>query len=109
MIIPHIRLRKFGALLLFFISATLALAQPAWKNQTILVTWQDNSPNETGFSIERSTDGVTFRPLAVVAANATSFRDTGRSPGIYYYRVIALFGSDRSGPSNVARVVVTKF
>jgi alpha-tubulin suppressor-like RCC1 family protein len=57
----------------------------------INVFWADNSPDESGFQIERKIDitgtwGTTF----TVGANVTSFSDTTVSTGnTYYYRVRA--------------------
>jgi hypothetical protein len=40
--------------------------------------WTDNAYNETGFRIERITDGA-FTPIATVGANVTQYSDTGLS------------------------------
>ncbi len=54
----------------------------------VSLTWSDNSNNETGFAIERSTDGVNFAEISRVAANVTSYSDTtAQSLTYYYYRV----------------------
>ncbi len=54
----------------------------------INLTWTDASSNESGFIIERSTDGVNFHYLATAAANATSYTDSPISSGITYtYRL----------------------
>lgn len=59
-------------------SAPAALAPPAAptgltaravSRLRIDLAWTDNSGNESGFTIERSTDGVTFTEIATVAAN----------------------------------------
>ena len=34
----------------------------------VSLTWMDNATNETGFSVERSTDGVTFVQIATAPA-----------------------------------------
>ena len=46
---------------------------------SILVTWTDNSNNETGFRIQRSTTGLpsSYAFLANVGPNVTSYDDTG--------------------------------
>src|SRR5437764_13515571 len=56
-------------------SALSAFALPG----AITLGWQDNSPNETGFEVHRSTTGPggTFTPLASTVANVTSYSDTG--------------------------------
>ena len=40
------------------------------------VSWTDNSADETGFKIERSTDNVNFTQIGTAPANATNFVDT---------------------------------
>jgi hypothetical protein len=57
---------------------------------TINLTWVDNSDNEGGFKIERSTDGTNFTQIAVATVNATSYSDTNLNPSTtYYYRIRA--------------------
>lgn len=54
----------------------------------VQLTWTDNSINETGFKIERSTDGFSFTMIKVVGASITTYSDTGLVPNTsYYYRV----------------------
>ena len=53
------------------------------------VSWTDAS-NETGYRVYRSTDGVNFSKVADLAANATSFADSGlKDNTTYYYKVAA--------------------
>lgn len=70
------------------------------------LTWRDNSANETGFYIERSTDGgATWVRYAQVSANVTSYQDRNISRGItYYYRVLAFNSFGTASPSNVAQI-----
>ncbi len=49
------------------------------------LNWTDNSSNETGFAIWRSTDNVTFTFVAVVNANVSTYAATGLSPASNYY------------------------
>jgi hypothetical protein len=53
------------------------------------MSWQDNSNNETGFAIERSTNGSNvWQQVGTVGANVTSFTNTGLTPSTEYrYRV----------------------
>ncbi|MFH1226379.1 MAG: DUF2341 domain-containing protein [Planctomycetota bacterium] len=54
----------------------------------IVLTWQDNSPSENGFKIERSPDGSSWGQIDTVPANTMVYTDTGVSAGApYYYRV----------------------
>jgi hypothetical protein len=69
----------------------------------INLTWTDNSIDETGFKIERSPDGSNFVQIATVAANATSYFDTGLTPvTAYFYRLRAYNGSGDSSYTVVA-------
>jgi hypothetical protein len=56
------------------------------------LNWSDNSSNEVGFAIYRSTDGgVTYSFLTQTAADAISFTDNTVLPGTnYFYRVMAV-------------------
>ena len=56
----------------------------------IRVSWTDNSPDETGFVIQRSIDNATWGQIGTASANATTYTDTSAATGIiYYYRVQA--------------------
>ncbi|MFQ5454664.1 MAG: fibronectin type III domain-containing protein [Nitrospirota bacterium] len=73
------------------------------SSSEIMVTWTDNSNNEDGFRIERSTDGVNYQQIATVGVGATSYNDTGLSPNTtYYYRVSAYNTGGGSGYSNTS-------
>jgi large repetitive protein len=63
------------------------------------VTWTDNSANETGFQVYRSTTlAGPYQAVGIVGANTTSFQDTGlQGSTLYYYQVIAF---NASGPSS---------
>ena len=79
-------------------AAPSALSATAVSTSQINLSWADNSTNENGFQIERSPDGVTFSPLTTLAANVTTYVDTGLSAGTtYHYRVRAY---NESGPSD---------
>jgi hypothetical protein len=67
------------------------------------LTWANNSLNETGFNIQRSTDGTNYTQVASVGPNVTTYNDTGLTPGVtYYYRVDAYNAGGTSAYSNVA-------
>jgi hypothetical protein len=70
---------------------------------SVALAWTDNASNETGFVLDRSTS-LAFATVTSVnlAANATSFTDTGLSPGVYYYRIRAVNGNGSSPYSSVA-------
>ncbi|MBT8063340.1 MAG: fibronectin type III domain-containing protein, partial [Gammaproteobacteria bacterium] len=75
------------------------------------LTWDDNSPNEQGFRIERSLDGATgWAEIAAPGANTTSYSDTGLNDNTtYYYRVRAFNGVGNSGYSNTASATTDEF
>jgi titin len=70
-------------------------------SSSIDLSWLDNSTNEDGFNIERSTDGAIFNPHDTAAANATAYTDNGLDSGTtYWYRVNAFNAAGASGYSN---------
>lgn len=74
----------------FFFSSALSLS------------WSDNSINESGFYLDRSTDGINFSRIQIISPNTNSFCDIGLSKNIrYYYRVSSFNASGTSGYSNV--------
>lgn len=69
----------------------------------ILLTWNDNSVNEDGFIVERSTDGLNFIEVHTTAADVTSWNNGGLNPGtLFYFRVIGFNQAGFSVYSNVA-------
>ncbi|MCE7043286.1 fibronectin type III domain-containing protein [Dyadobacter sp. CY312] len=73
------------------------------SNTQINLSWGDNSGNETGFELERSTDGSNFAKLTDLPANATTYQNTGLSTLTkYWYRIRAKNAVGNSGYSNVA-------
>ena len=73
-----------------------------------VVTWVDNSSDETGFSVERCL-GVTcsaFGQIATVGASVTSFTDLFYTSGTILYRVRAFNSAGYSTYSNSAELIV---
>jgi hypothetical protein len=59
-------------------------------SSAIDLRWSDTSSNESTFLVERSTDGFNFAQVASLAANATTFTNTGLAASTTYtYRVRA--------------------
>ena len=72
----------------------------------ITLTWDDKSANESGFRIERSTDGVAFTQIGSVGADVITYSSTGLiKASKYYYRVIAFNGAGTSYYSNIASAI----
>ena len=77
-------------------------ATPA-SNTSITLAWATGSSNQTGFTIQRSTDGTNFTTLpATLSASATTYTDAGLANHTqYYYRIYASNGTGASAFSTV--------
>jgi len=83
-------------------------AMPAWSSTAVGITWTDNSTNENGFRVERSTDGGgNWLTAGTTGADPpylywpNKFVDGGRtSEQEVCYRVIAFNSAGESPPSN---------
>lgn len=94
--------------------ATLGKVAPAPTGLTVTpasgtqlnLSWSDNSSNELGFKIERSTDDIEFVQVDTVGANVTTYEDSALDPNIhYYYRVRATNAAGDSAYSNLADAI----
>lgn len=75
-------------------------------DRSVTLTWTDNSNDETGFTIERtSVDGNSgFEAIGQIPSNTATFTDNTVLPRrVYYYR-IRLDGSAEIAYSNVIRI-----
>ena len=73
---------------------------------SIILNWNDNSNNETGFKIERKTSSSNFILIDSVNANITTYIDNSVSnTEMYSYRVFAYNSTNSSGYSNTASVI----
>jgi hypothetical protein len=79
------------------------LAAVSFGSNEVVLSWQENADNESGFSIERSTDRLLWSAVGGAPVNARSYADLTGAPGVnYYYRVRATNDSGVSPFSNVA-------
>ena len=71
------------------------------------LAWNETLSNETGFVIERSVTGSgVWETVITTAANVTSIRDLGISPGASYsYRISALLSIGGSSPTVLSNSV----
>ncbi len=84
-------------------AAPSALTAAAASASQIRLTWTDNSGNEGGFKIERSTNGTSWTQVGTVGANATSYLDGGlRKRTTYSYRICAYNTAGNSAYTNTA-------
>jgi FtsP/CotA-like multicopper oxidase with cupredoxin domain/fibronectin type 3 domain-containing protein len=78
---------------------------------SVALTWVDHANNETGFVVQRSTDGVNYTQIGTATTvggvgGTRNYNDATAAPGnTYYYRVYAVNGVSYSAASNVFTVV----
>jgi hypothetical protein len=81
----------------------LNVATTANSSTQITVMWSDVA-NESGYRVQRSSDGVNWTTAGTVGANVTSFANTGLTAStVYNYRVIAFNSAGDSLASNVVQ------
>ncbi|MGA1979975.1 MAG: glycoside hydrolase family 9 protein [Sedimentisphaerales bacterium] len=85
-------------------TAPSGLTATAASSSQINLAWTDNSSNETGFYVERSTSSTSgFSQIASLGANVTTYSSTGLAASTrYYYRVRAYNSAGNSAYSNTA-------
>ena len=69
----------------------------------INLAWTNATTGQSGFDVERSTDGATFTQLGTASASATTFSDTKAVLGTtYYYRIAGFNAGGNGNYSNTA-------
>jgi fibronectin type 3 domain-containing protein len=82
-------------------AAPTNLAASVLSPTQIRVTWQDNSTNEGSFDVWRKAGNGAYVKIAIVAANSTSYVDSGVTTGTSYsYKVRAYGSGGASGWTN---------
>ena len=78
-----------------------------FSSTNVALAWSDNATDETGFALERSTDGVNWAEIARLAVNATTHDDvTVAAATTYSYRVRAFNDAGYSPASGVITIAV---
>lgn len=81
------------------------------SSTSMSIAWDDKTI-ETGYRVERSTDGTNWTFQGDAAANVTTWSETGLTPGTeYYYRIMpwtATYNGDYSGAIMAAAPAVTQ-
>lgn len=77
-------------------------------NDSVTLTWTDNSTDEIGFKVLRK-DSLTgaYSVIDTVAQDVTSYTDDALADGTYWYRVQVTNSNGDSLGSNVTKVVVS--
>jgi titin len=86
-------------------AAPRSISAKVIKSSLVSIGWLDSSSSETGFSIERSTDGVNFTQVRTMGANATGASDLPPAPGLYYYQVRAFNAAGTSEAAEITAVL----
>jgi len=70
----------------------------------ITLTWTDNSTNELSYTVERTSDGITWMAIGTTAADIVTLQDTGLSAATQYsYRVFTTgFGGNSTNSALVS-------
>jgi len=93
-----------------FAAPSQVTAEKVTSKLAVKLSWKDNTSNELGFIIERSsTDNPSFIEIKRVGPNVTNYEDNG--PGIYYsgtftYRLKAFNGQTESPYSLTATIFI---
>ena len=84
------------------------LRECAVSNRQVNLAWEDTS-NELGFEIERKEgSGGTYREIAKVGENVTTYTDPALKTGVtYYYRIRAYNSAGHSSYSDEICVEIT--
>lgn len=93
------------------LTATWAFSSQRQPGNVVL-NWTDNSSTETGFIIEKSTNGTTWSSVTTTAANATSYTVTGLTAVLTYFRIRATDGAIESvnlGPVTETATTISCF
>lgn len=78
----------------------------ALSGQRVTVGWTDNSTAETGYRIERSSDGKSYTAIATTTANIQTYTDSNLCAGARYsYRIRAV---NAAGASNASVAAIVK-
>lgn len=73
----------------------------------VALSWTDQSPDETGFKVQRKTSATgNWTDVSTTAANATAYSDSGLTAGTYWYRVLATNSNGDSGTSSEVQVTI---
>ncbi len=79
----------------------------AVSGSSIMLSWTDNSNDETGFKVMRKSSVTgTWTNIATQSAGATSYVNSSLSAGTYWYRIVATNGNGDSLGSNAVKATV---
>lgn len=81
------------------------LTATAPSSRVIELGWTETATDETGFELERSTDGTVWTQIALLKPNALAYTDSTATPGgTFSYRIRTCVNDRRSAWSAIATV-----
>ncbi len=84
------------------------VAATTQSSTSILITWADNSSNETGFTIYRSVAGGAFTALTTKPSGTNSYTDTNLTPSTQYtYKIDSYNGIGKSAQISTSTVTTS--
>lgn len=90
------------------VAAPGSLASSAVSTRRIDLTWLDNASTETGYAVEKGTDGVNYSAYTTTAANAVGSSVTGLTANTtYYFRVRTVTATSYSAWVYVSGMTLT--
>lgn len=91
-------------------TAPTGLLAMATGATSVNLFWSDKSSNESGYKVERSTDGTTWTQIATLGANAAGYSVTGLTAGQKYsFRVCAYNDGGKSAYTNTSSATPAAF
>ncbi len=88
-------------------TAPTSLAVSAPNSTNVNLSWVNNSLQQTGVIVERSTDDVNFTQIGLASADVTTYSDATVSPNTTYYYQISAVNSVGSSPFTAPVSVTT--
>ncbi|MEQ8533601.1 MAG: PKD domain-containing protein, partial [Imperialibacter sp.] len=90
------------------VAPTLLTAEA--RPSEVKLSWEDNAIDESGFFVERSTNGTTFTKIKDLPVNASTYTSGGLTEATkYFFRVAATNKNGDSDYSNVVEITTTEF
>jgi titin len=79
-------------------AAVTTVTVTSYTDTSVSLSWDDNDHSETGFKIERSTDGNSWDPITTTNPDETTYTDsTATEATTYIYRVTPMITAEAGG------------
>jgi hypothetical protein len=88
-------------------SALTATQSATNANGSIVLKWTDNSADESGFEVMRSTDGTNYSLATTLASNTTTFTQSGLTDATTYYFKVRAINATMASTFTAAASVAT--